>query len=406
MNALYLEPIGGIAGDMFLAAAIDLGVPVDDLTGALRGVDVPGWRLVATRARRHAIEGTHVDVVVDAPASQERAYREIRALLGSARLDPAVRDRAAAIFGRLAEAEARVHGVPVDEVHFHEVGAVDAIIDIVGAAVAVDLLGEPRIFAAAPPMGSGTARTAHGVIPVPGPATVELLKDRPVRYEGVGELTTPTGAAILAALSEPGAPAEIVPRRVGYGLGTRDTPDRPNVLRATLGEVTAPDHRMIEVEVHLDDMSPQLFGPLFDALFAAGAADVAVAPATMKKGRPGHHLVVLCREDVREALVRTLFRETTTLGLRYHPVDRVVLERTHREVATPYGPVRVKVGTFAGEVVNAAPEFDDCVARARAAGVPVKAVLAAAQAAFAIPTGADPGRVQRGLARGGSGRTR
>jgi uncharacterized protein (TIGR00299 family) protein len=231
-------------------------------------------------------------------------------------------------------------------------------------------------------MGSGTTRSAHGVIPVPGPATVELLKDRPVRYEGTGELTTPTGAAILAALTEVGSPPEFVPRRVGYGVGTRDFADRPNVLRATLGEVIRNASRLVAIEANLDDMNPQLFGPLFDALLSAGAADATVAPVTMKKGRPGHRLEVLCSDEARDAVVRVLFRETTTIGLRYHAVDRVILDRLHQEVATPYGPVRMKVSSLLGETMNAAPEFDDCVARAKDAGVPVKTVIAAAQAAY------------------------
>ncbi len=382
MSILFLEPVGGIAGDMFLAAAIDLGVSADDLVNRLKTVDVSGYRLAVSRVKRHAIEGTHLDVHVEGPVAHERSYRDIRSLIERSGLKAATRDRATAVFERLAIAEGHVHGVSPDDVHFHEVGAVDSIVDIVGAAIVVELLGEPALFAAPPPMGSGTTRSEHGVIPIPGPATVELLKDRPVRYEGTGELTTPTGAAILAALSAPGPLPDLIPRRVGYGVGTRDMADRPNVLRATLGDAARAAARLLAIEANIDDMNPQLFGNLFEMLLAAGAVDVSVAPVTMKKGRPGHRLEVLCSEEVRDAVVRVLFRETTTIGVRHHAVDRIVLDRVHREVQTPYGTVRIKVSSLLGETMNAAPEFEDCLARAQEAGVPVKVVIAAAQSAY------------------------
>jgi pyridinium-3,5-bisthiocarboxylic acid mononucleotide nickel chelatase len=392
VSVLFLEPIGGIAGDMFLAASIDLGLSPDDVGLALKAVDLGGYRLSVSRATRHAISGTHLDVLVDGPVPHERAYQGIQALIARSTLRPATRDRAASVFERLAIAESRVHGTTIDEVHFHEVGAVDSIVDIVGAAVAVELLGEPRLFAASPPMGSGMTQSAHGVIPVPGPATVELLKDRPVRYEGSGEMTTPTGAAILAALTEPGAPPEFVPRKVGYGVGSRNMADRPNVLRATLGELVANASRMLAVETNLDDMNPQLFGHLFEMLLGAGAVDVSVGPLTMKKGRPGHRLEVLCTVDARDAITRVLFRETTTIGVRYHGVDRLVLDRVHRSVETPYGAIRMKVSSLLGETMNASPEYDDCLACAKASGVPVKTVITAALAAYEAARAREGGR--------------
>ncbi len=368
---------------MFLAAAIDLGVKVDDLAKALRAVNLSGYRIEAHRASKNAIQGTRCDVVVESPSHDDRAWSDIRGLIAGSTLAPRTRDRATAIFERIAAAEAKIHGVPEERVHFHEVGAVDSIVDVVGASIVLELLGEPEVRSAPPPLGSGTVKTEHGMMPVPAPATVEILAGFPVRYEGTGELTTPTGAAILATVATPYAPPELVPRRAGYGLGVRDLPDRPNVLRATLAEVPAAPARMLAIEANIDDMNPQLFGALFDELFSAGAADVAVGPLIMKKGRPGHHLFVLCAEPGKGAVLRALFREATTIGVRTYPVDRVVLDRTSFEVTTEFGKVRVKASSFGGERVNLAPEYDDCVARARGAGVPVKAVLAAAVAAAA-----------------------
>jgi hypothetical protein len=266
---LYLEPIGGIAGDMFLAAAIDLGVSMEALARGLSGLGVPGWKLETARAERHAIAGTHLDVVVDATKAQgERALTEIQHLIQGAGTMPArARERALAVFQCLGQAEARVHGIPIEEIHFHEVGAVDSIVDICGAAMALELLDDPEVFASPPPLGSGTAKTAHGVIPIPGPATLEILRDVPVRFEGVGELTTPTGAAILKTLCKVGLPPELAVDRIGYGVGTADFADRANVLRASLGKRAASAQAGIfVVEANLDDCSPQLLGLLVEQL--------------------------------------------------------------------------------------------------------------------------------------------
>jgi len=380
---LYLEPIGGIAGDMFLAAALDLGLELRALQDALAPLGLPGWRLEVTRAQRHSISGTHLDVVLDPPDSaHDRLWRDIRAMVEKSALATGVKHKALATFGALAKAEAHVHGTSVDEVHFHEVGAVDSIVDIVGAACALELLGNPTVYAAPPPMGSGVGRSRHGAIPIPGPATLELLKDRPVRFEGVGELTTPTGAAILAALSRPGPPPPFSPQRIGFGVGTKDFADRPNLLRATLGTAQESSSALLVLEANLDDSSPQLFARLFERLFELGALDVWSTPTLMKKGRPAQLVGVLAESAKREALERALFEETTTLGIRAHEVSRTALARRFETVETPYGPVRMKLGELEGRVVNAAPEYEDALARAKEKGVPLKEVLAAALAAF------------------------
>lgn len=436
-RVLYLEPVGGIAGDMFLAAALDLGVPVEALEAPLRTLGLEGWHLEATRATRHGIVGTHVDVVLEHSAEQHghphshgdhehshshgdhghshshedhehshshshshedhghshshsqggheahRGWREIDALISDSRLSERAKVNASKVFRLLGEAEAKVHGVSLEEIHFHEVGAVDSIIDICGAAVALELLGSPRVLCSAPPLGSGTARISHGMVPVPVPATLELLRGVPVRFEGQGELTTPTGAALLRAFATVGRVPELIVERVGYGVGTKDWPDRANVLRASLATVSgaAPDS-LVVLECNLDDCSPQVLGALVETLLARGALDAWIAPVVMKKGRPGHVVSVLSTLDTKQALERTLLEESTTLGVRETNVARTVLERRWETVTTPWGPVRMKLGLLGARVLNAAPEFEDCRAAAQRAGVPLKDVLAEAVAAF------------------------
>jgi hypothetical protein len=420
-RVLYLEPVGGIAGDMFLAAALDLGVPLGALEAPLRTLGLEGWRFEVTRATRHGIVGTHVDVVLEhshgdhePPHSHEdhehshshgdhehshshddhehehshsheehRGWREIDALISNSRLSERAKANASKVFRLLGEAEAKVHGVSLEEIHFHEVGAVDSIIDICGAAVALELLGSPRVLCSPPPLGSGTARISHGVVPVPVPATLELLRGVPVRFEGLGELTTPTGAALLKAFATVGRVPELVVERVGYGVGTKDWPDRANVLRASLAMVSGADAGTLAVlECNLDDCSPQVLGALVETLLARGALDAWITPVVMKKGRPGHVVAVLSTLDTKQALERTLLEESTTLGVRETRVDRTVLERRWETVTTPWGPVRMKLGLLGARVLNAAPEFEDCRAAAQRAGVPLKDVLAEAVAAF------------------------
>ena len=383
-RVLYLEPLGGIAGDMFLAAALDLGIDRPALEEGLRTLDVGGWRMQASSAERQGLSGIHVEVVVEgAPAHVHRPLSDILRRIDASGLPARAKERARAVFEALGRAEASVHGVPLEAVEFHEVGAVDSIVDVCGAALALELLGDPRVFCAPPPLGSGTVRTAHGTMPVPSPAALELLQGIPVRFEGAGELTTPTGAALVKVLTRVAPPPELVVERVGYGVGTRVLEGRPNVLRATLGRVPRPEAgATFVVETNLDDCSPQLLATLVESLLAHGALDAWVLPATMKKGRPGHLLGVLVEADRRAALVDLLLRESTTLGVRTFAVERTTLARHHVTVETPHGPVRIKVGTLGGEALNAAPEYEDVRARAEAAGVPVKQVWAEALAAW------------------------
>jgi pyridinium-3,5-bisthiocarboxylic acid mononucleotide nickel chelatase len=396
MSLVYLEPLGGIAGDMFLAAALDAGVDAAALEAQLRTLDVPHWHLHVERAARHMITGTHVDVHVDVEGHHHhehdtnsghhphghRSLADISALIQKSGLAPRARERALRVFRRLGEVEAKIHGVTVEEIHFHEVGATDSIVDICGAAVVLELLGDPKVFSSPPPLGSGKVKIAHGVVPVPVPATLELLRGLPVLHEGVGELTTPTGAALLAELCTIAPPPAMVVDRIGYGVGTKNFEDRANVLRMTVGRASAAAATLTVLEANLDDCSPQVLGALLESLLSKGAKDAWIAPVVMKKGRPGHLVGALVDGAARAAVEAALLSESTTLGVRSHGVERVELERRHEEVSTPWGPVRVKVGSREGAVLNAAPEFDDAKARAEAAGVPVKQVLQAALSAW------------------------
>ena len=392
MTVLALEPVGGIAGDMMLAALLHLGAPrsaLDESVAALAdasgALDLRGTRVTAEPVEVSGIQALHVEVRVPPEVlhrePHHRPWRAIRELLGRARLPDRARELALLAFTRLAEAEGRVH-----EVEFHEVGAVDSIVDVVGSAALVAALAPARIVSLPPPSGGGTARAAHGPIPIPGPAVLEVMRGRALRPSGPGERTTPTGAALLAAWTET---AESLPemsvQAVGYGAGSRRWEDAPNLLRAVLGAAVGGQPREGAgwvLEANLDDLSPQLVAAALEAVLAAGAADAWIAPVTMKKGRPGHLLGVVLPEAARSAVEEALFRETSTLGIRAYRVERSVLDRELVEVATPYGPVRVKLGRRAGAVINAAPEFEDCRLRAREHGVGVKEVLAAALAAW------------------------
>lgn len=383
-RVLYLEPVGGIAGDMFLAAALDLGVSQKALENGLSSLQLGNWRLLATPSSRHGLTGIHVEVAFERPpAGAHRPLSEILQRIDASLLPERARARARTIFETIGRVEASIHGVAVEKVEFHEVGAVDSIVDVCGAALALELLGDPEVRCAPVPLGSGTVETAHGRMPVPAPATLELLEGLPVRFEGVGELTTPTGAALVRVLASVRPPPEMVVERVGYGIGTRELADRPNVLRATLGQPTAGvGTATFVLETNLDDCSPQLLGTLLEALLAKGALDAWVVPATMKKGRPGHLLGVLAPGGLRTALVELVLRESTALGVRMFEVERTTLARHHVTVETAHGPVRIKVGMLGTEAFNAAPEYEDVRKLAEAAGVPVKQVWAEALAAW------------------------
>jgi hypothetical protein len=381
----YFDCFAGVAGDMVLGALLDAGGSAEALRAGLAGVPIDPFELEVTGVERGGIGATHVRVRAGrSPVIRTWAY--LRGALGEADLPASVRDRSLAVFGRLAEAEAQIHRKPVDQIHFHEVGAVDAVVDIVGSALLLHELGVTEVWASAVATGTGLARSEHGVLPVPAPAVLELLRGVPIYSGGVAaELTTPTGAAILAATAD--RFTELPPMRVaavGYGAGSRHHDELPNLLRVVLGERTeagaAGDSGLV-LEANLDDMTPELAPWVLDRLFEAGAADAWFTPIHMKKGRPGLTLSVLCAPGTDAAVRELLWRETSTIGVRGLPVRKWMLERRVIVVGVPGGKVRVKLGLDEGRVVNVAPEYADCARLAGETGRPLKDVMARAQAA-------------------------
>lgn len=389
MRILHFDAFSGLSGDMTIGALVALGVSIDQLRGELALLDLAGYAVAVAERHVHGIRAYKFDVAIE-PASAEhhhahRTYADIRALIDGSRLSRRVRQTALAIFARLADAEGHVHGIAAEAVTFHEVGAVDSIVDIVGTAIGLAALEIDHVYTSALPLGSGLVPAAHGTLPIPAPATLELLRDFPVRFgDGIGELVTPTGAAIVAALAVPGEP--VPPVRVaaiGYGAGARTLPDRPNVLRLVLGTSGAAllADAVVELVTNVDDSNPEVYEHLLEQLFAAGARDVWLIPAQMKKGRPGVVLHVLCEPASRDLLAGIVLSETSALGVRFQTMERRVLPRERVSVTTEYGAVWVKLATAPDGTINIAPEYDDCRRVARAREVPLKLVYQAAIAA-------------------------
>lgn len=368
----YFDCFSGLSGDMALGALVDAGLPLETLQEQLARLGLTGYRLAAHRRQDYGISGTRVEVLVDTASQPERRLAEIVSLLETSRLEPAVVARARAVFERLARAEARVHGVRPEEVHFHEVGAADAIVDIVGVVAGLQALGVTRVFASSLPLGGGAVQTRHGLLPLPAPGTLEILAEvgaptRPVATDR--ELVTPTGAALLAELATFEQPPLRI-RRVGYGYGRHQLP-WPNCARLWLGEpeqVPAIREELAVLETNLDDMTPEQLGYVMERLFAAGALDVYFQPLYMKKNRPGVLLGVIARPVQVTTLTALVLAETSTLGVRVSRLERYAAERVERSVETPFGTVRVKVKRLADREVLA-PEYEDAARLARASGV-------------------------------------
>jgi pyridinium-3,5-bisthiocarboxylic acid mononucleotide nickel chelatase len=382
---VYLDCANGASGDMVLGALADLGMSLDDLRAELGKLSLHGYHLEAQRVHRSGLHATKVEVKVDGSHHHHRGLRDILGLLEKSGLDGQVKERSSALFVRLADAEAAVHGTTPEAIHFHEVGAVDSIVDVVGSVIGLLWLRADRIVSSPLNVGTGSVTMAHGTFPVPAPATARLVRGVPVYGEGDGELLTPTGALLVTGHAEAYGPLPLFrPEAIGHGAGSRDTPGRPNVLRLIVGDAdaVAGSETVVVLETEVDDTAPQLLGALLERLLAAGALDVYYTGIHMKKGRPGILVTVLCPPDRREGLEEILFAETTTLGVRRQEWARSVLERETVAVATPYGEVRVKVGRRGGKVYNAQPEFEDCQRAAAASGAPVKEVWTAAIAAY------------------------
>jgi pyridinium-3,5-bisthiocarboxylic acid mononucleotide nickel chelatase len=385
MKLAYLDCASGISGDMTLGALVDLGVDMERLNGAIESLGLPGCRLQRTEVKKKGFRATQVTVQYE-PEHVHRHLHHILAMIAQGRLSDRQKTRAESIFRRLAEAEAKVHGTTVDKVHFHEVGAADSIADIVGAAVGFDLLGIDEIVASPVPTGTGRVKMAHGECSIPAPATAELLQGIPLAESAVrSELTTPTGAAILAALVGRFGPVPAMRiQRIGYGAGQRDLDEQPNLLRILLGEADgeAAREQVWVVETNLDDVTGEVIGYCTTRLWEAGVLDVYATAIQMKKNRPGVTLSVLCRAAELAAVEAILFRETTTLGVRRWPVERHVLQRQPHQVRTAWGPVAGKVGWLADGQPRFAPEFESCRQIAATHGVPLRDVYEAACRAF------------------------
>jgi uncharacterized protein (TIGR00299 family) protein len=409
---VYFDCFSGASGDMILGALLDVGLPMESLRDALGSLAVGYGRVSADRVVRAGVSATkfkvHEPVPVTAGPAEaghhshdhehrhnhehhhhhhdHHSLKEIAGFIGRSALSKAGKDKAVHLFERLAEAEAAIHGISIDRVHLHEVGALDSIIDIVGAVHGMEWLGADRVVASPLNVGSGTVVCAHGTYPVPAPATARLLAGAPV-YAGAvaAELVTPTGALLVTEYAHAYGPMPHMHlEKTGYGAGDRDVPGHPNVLRILVGEAAgaASAQTIVLVECEIDDMNPQLFGPLMDRLLSAGALDVYYVAAQMKKNRPGVLVSVLTPPDRRDAIAGVLFAETTTIGLRYQELQRECLDREIRMVDTPIGPIRFKVAKRAGRVLNAAPEFDDCARAAAERGIPIKEAQAIAMKAW------------------------
>jgi len=387
MKTLCFDSVGGASGDMILATLIDLGADPDTLRSQLASLPVESFELAVSSDAPGGFAGTRVRVVVREEAHVHRRLSHIREMLGAAILPKRAKELALAVFERLAAAEADVHGTTPEQVHFHEVGAVDSIVDIAGACCALCELGVDAVRVSPLPLGTGTVECAHGTMPVPAPATARLLAGHAVvRTDEPNELVTPTGAALLttwAALLPAGDDAPLgAVAATGTGLGSRTLRTRPNLLRAMLLESTpesrATPNTCLVLECNVDDTVPELLGALTEKLLTAGALDVFMAGIFMKKQRPGTQLTVLCEAARRDALLDTIFRGCTTFGVRTYSVDRTTLARRHESVDTPYGSVRVKIGTWHGEDITRAPEHDDCAALAAEQSISVRQVYEAA----------------------------
>ncbi len=389
MKLLYLDCFAGISGDMFLGALIDLGVSEGALRGELAKLKLPGYTISTRRVVKQNISATKFDCIeaqhpVMKHGHDHRGFTEIAGMITGSGLSDNVKRRALSVFKRIGEAEAKIHDVPLTQIHFHEVGAVDSIVDIVGACIALETLGVDEVQAAPPRLGSGFVETAHGKFPVPAPATLELLKGVPVqssdsprseRGEPV-ELVTPTGAALLAEFCTKFGPMPAMSiEKIGYGAGTRDLEKTPNVLRVVLGEASSGDADVVGViETNIDDMNPQLFGVVMERLLATGALDVFFTSIQKKKNRPGTLLTVLCERNDIDRMTELLLSHTTSFGVRVHEAHRRKLAREIVKVATKFGEIEVKVGRLAGKVVSRSPEYESCKQAAAKAGVAVKDV--------------------------------
>jgi len=378
MKIAHLDCFSGISGDMMIGALIDAGFPVEDLRKALAGLPLEGYTLEAAKEERNHLFGTRFKVHVGTHHHPHRRFSDIKDLIRAGNLSPSVRDKSMAIFETLAVEEGKIHGCPAQDVHFHEVGAVDSIVDIVGSILGMEFLGIAAVTASPLPLGSGFVETAHGRIPLPAPATVALLKGIPVHDSGLKEeLVTPTGAALVKGLARSFGPMPaMVLEQVGYGVGSRNLADRPNLLRLLIGqeEGTSNEETIVSLECNLDDTTPEWLGFLMERLFEAGALDVIFLPGYMKKNRPAVQVQVIGKPRHKDQLMGILFAESTTLGVRFQYTQRRILERASAELDSPWGRIKVKKVIRPDGSFHLLPEFEECRRIAKDKGIPLRDV--------------------------------
>jgi len=378
MKIAYLDCFSGISGDMFIGALIDAGLPLEELRKVLQSLPLEGYSLEVTREERNLLFGTRFKVKVTRDPQPHRRFSDIRDLIRAGNLSPSVRDKSIAIFESIAVEEGKIHGCSAEEVHFHEVGAIDSIVDIVGSVLGMEYLGIGTACASSLPLGSGFVETAHGRIPLPAPATVALLRGIPVHDSGLKEeLVTPTGAALVKGLVHSFGPLPpMVIEKVGYGVGSRNLADRPNLLRILIGQAQGGAHEetVVILEANLDDTNPEWLGFLMERLFEAGALDVVFSPGYMKKNRPAVLVHVMGKPYQKDQLMDLLFSETTTLGVRFHCTQRRILERSSVEMDSPWGRMKVKKVFRPDGSFHLLPEFEECRRIAKEKGLPMKDV--------------------------------
>jgi uncharacterized protein (TIGR00299 family) protein len=382
MKTAYFDCFSGISGDMVLGALVDAGCNLAQIEAELRRLPISGWKISAEKVRRGGLAATRV-LVETSEHHHHRSLSTILNLIQQAGLPPRVVERASNIFTRLGEAEARMHGVPIEKVHFHEVGAVDAIVDIVGASIGFELLGIEECVCSRLNVGGGVVKAQHGNLPVPAPATAELLRGAPTYSNGIlHELVTPTGAAIVSTLASVfGTQPAMSVDAIGYGAGATELAEQPNVLRILIGESATEEKGALQegtivvLEANIDDMNPQLYGYFAERALEAGALDVFSTPIQMKKNRPGQLITVFCDPAKREELTELIFRETTTIGVRHSVIERNTLQRESILVKTNLGSVAVKVARLNGKILNAVPEYEECRKFAMERSLPLKEVI-------------------------------
>lgn len=391
MKIAYLDCFSGISGDMCLGALIDAGVSVKKLVSELKKLPIKGYEVQAQKVRRASISATKVDIKLKAKGKETRAnskehgakrVEDIENIIYRSSLSEEIKDKGFKVFRRLFKTEAKVHGERFDRVHLHELSAVDCLVDVFGAIIGFDILKVEKIYSSPLNLGSGFIKTAHGTLPVPAPASVEILKGVPVYSTDTGfELTTPTGAALVKELSSAFGNLPLTDiERTGYGAGNKNFKDRPNVLRLFIGNLREvleglPSQMVMVIEANIDDMNPQIYGYVMEKLFEKGALDVFLTHIIMKKGRPGIKLTVLCRETEKEELIKIILRETTTIGLRFYKVNRRVLKREIKVVDTEFGKTKVKFARLGDEILKATPEYEDCRRIARRLNIPLVEVM-------------------------------